>query len=169
MSLILVFRPHQSPAWAAAFPNKQAVVDAFTNDEFAVPLIGAPCNGSDWEQLRAMPTVDEKFSLATEIIGHDLNSLAVLESADEVFRYINEREYYGQHNKGIGSVWRQACELGWVPEYRIAEVEADGSLADVDNFFAQNDAAAVAKFRESYDSPDFCLLDPKGGLIPVDA
>jgi hypothetical protein len=118
MPLILVFRPHQSPAWAVSCRDKQDVVNDFLNDRFDVAALNAPCDDEAFDRIEAAADVDEKFSIACEIIGHDLNSLAVLESADEVFRYINERDYAGQHNKGLNAVTECARELGWRADRR---------------------------------------------------
>lgn len=112
MSFILVFRPHQRPAWAATYNEEDDLVSAFQRGAFATSC-HAPCTA---EEIDAMDgkTPDEQYAIAFESVGHDLNCLTRLDNPDEVERYLNERDYCGHHNKGCSAVAVEARELGWI-------------------------------------------------------
>ena len=118
MSLILVFRPHQSPAWAVSCRDKQDVVNDFLDDRFDVAALNAPCDDEAFDRIKATADIDRQCEIAAEVIGHDLHSLTQLETAEECARYIAERDYAGQHNKGLNAVTECARELGWIVDRR---------------------------------------------------
>jgi hypothetical protein len=105
-SFILVFRHHQLPADAVAYQSEQEFTTAYDNGQF-----DKSCACSSW-QRDENATYDE----AIDDAGHDLHQLTRLDSAGEVHRYVDDRGYCGQHNKGISSVISAAKELGWWPE-----------------------------------------------------
>ena len=109
---ILVFRPHQRPAWATHYDCESDFVDAFLNDNFARSC-NAECTGDDLDALSACETDDDKYQVAFERVGHDLSALTRLDSAEEVGRYFIENDYCGRHNKGHEAVEREAREIGW--------------------------------------------------------
>lgn len=103
---ILVFRPHQRPAWAEAFDHEQEFVDDFLQGCYEKNCFAS---GEEYDER---PTYDE----VVEEVSHDLSSLTRLDSADEVRRYVDERDYCGQHNKGLDTVHACAVELGWAED-----------------------------------------------------
>jgi hypothetical protein len=109
---ILVFRPHQRPAWAAAYDTESDVVCALRNDLFARSC-NADCDGDTLDALSAAESAEERYRIAIERIGHDLYGLTRLDDQDEAERYCSERDYCGHHNKGIRSVVGVCREIGW--------------------------------------------------------
>ena len=123
MPLILVFRPHRSPAWAATFADKQELVDDFLNDMFDSAGLNAACDQATFDRIMATADSARRCELALEVIGHDLHSLTTLETVGECVRYLAERDYAGQHNKGLNAVTACARELGWLEEWSNQELQ----------------------------------------------
>ena len=167
MPLIIVFRPHQSPAWAASFADKRELVEDFLDDQFDVHGLNAACDQGTFDRIKATADIDRQCEIATEVIGHDLHSLTQLETAEECARYIAERDYAGSHNKGLNAVTACARELGWIaePEYRIAFAKADGSWDVVETFRAADNDAANEFAEDNYDDQEWYVLDASGRNI----
>jgi hypothetical protein len=100
---ILVFRPHQRPAWARYFESEDEFITDWSNGYFDK---SCNCNGEF-----PPDDVEQDYDSAHADVGHDLHSLTRLDSAEEVHNYINN---YRGHNKGARSVIDQASYLGWV-------------------------------------------------------
>lgn len=100
---ILVFRPHQRPAWADWFRDEQDVIDSLLNRYYATR-----CN-AEWSEDR-QPSYDE----AIEELEHDLHGITRLNSADELRRYVSDRDWHGPHNKGVDAAVRAGRSLGWI-------------------------------------------------------
>lgn len=106
-SFIIVFRPHQRPAWAQTFESEEQFVDCWVNGIF-----DKSCFANNNIEVSDQPNYDD----AVADVGHDLNSLTRLDSAEEVNRYLNEVGYCGAHNKGYTAVTDCARELRWLDE-----------------------------------------------------
>lgn len=100
-AFILVFRPHQRPAWADAFDCDQEFVDAWVNGEYDRSC-SANNNLEDPEQ-------EANYENAITDCGHDLHNVTRLDSELEVKDYLASR----QHNMGISSVIKASKRLGW--------------------------------------------------------
>lgn len=109
---ILVFRPHQRPAWAESYRCESEVVHALMNGSFSRSC-SADCDGETLGELEAADSAEERYRIAFDRIAHDLSSLTRLDDADEAERYVSERDYCGHHNKGIGAVSAVCREIGW--------------------------------------------------------
>jgi hypothetical protein len=105
---ILVFRPHQRPAWAQSFRNNEEFIEAWRNGDFDQSCL-TNCDLSEEDQE---PTYNNAYS----DVGHDLALLTRLHSADEARKYLMHSNFGNRHNKGIGAVLKVAVELGWVHE-----------------------------------------------------
>lgn len=114
MSFMLVFRPHQRPAWAAAYNEDDDFVSAFQRGAFASSC-HAPCTGEDDDEM-AGKTPEQQYAIAFARVSHDLNCLTRLDDRDEVERYLTERDYCGHHNKGYSAVEAEARDLGWIDD-----------------------------------------------------
>lgn len=112
---ILVFRPHQRPAWAASYSEEDEFVSAFKRGAFASSC-HAPCTPEEEDALYDA-TWEDEYRIAFDAVSHDLYCLTRLDSPEEVERYLNERDYCGHHNKGYTPVENQARELGWIHEH----------------------------------------------------
>lgn len=123
---LLVFRPHQRPAWCHSYDSEDEFIISLQRDNFA-----RNCHADyDVETRDAMASAtsdDERYRVAFERVGHDLNSLTRLDSADEVTRYLCERDYCGHHNKGYAAVESAAREIGWMDDDSDAAGENDSS------------------------------------------
>jgi len=115
---LLVFRPHQWPAWASHWENEAEFIDAYLNGAFS-----RSCNADpDGEMLDRLDRLDqcqaddERYALVFGHVGHDLHALTRLDSPEEVERYLCERDYCGHHNKAYGQVASAARDIGWIAE-----------------------------------------------------
>lgn len=109
---ILVFRPHQRAAWAVSYDTEHDFIAQFLNDACATS-----CHAdADLETRESLDGKehDERYQIVFARVGHDLNSLTRLDDADEVERYLTERDYSGAHNKGYSAVERVARDIGWI-------------------------------------------------------
>jgi hypothetical protein len=97
---IIVFRPHQMPATAFIFQSEADFLQSHQN-------YGKPSD--EFESIES-PTYDD----AIEDAGRDLSNLTRLDSAEEVQKYLSDRNYCGHHNKGLGVVRKCAEQLGWI-------------------------------------------------------
>jgi hypothetical protein len=122
MAFILVFRPHQRPAWADIFDSEFELASCWCNGEFARSCF-APGPGPESEESFASAIDRATYEAAIEQIGHDLSNLTRLDSAEEVARYCAEDGYMGGHNKGLPAVMEEARRLGWVEEEEEEEDE----------------------------------------------
>ncbi len=96
--LVLVFHPHQRPGWADLFNDRNSLIHAWQNGAYQRFCFIGPEQYDD-------PTFDDAIS----DLSHDLNSLTVLDSAEEFESYMAARH----HNPAFASV-REAAELaGW--------------------------------------------------------
>jgi hypothetical protein len=100
---ILVFRPHQRPAWARYFESEDEFVSDWAEGVYDR---SCSCNNNLSEEDREL-TYDNAFA----DVAHDLSSLTRLDSAEEANDYINN---YRGHNKGTHSVIEAASRLGWL-------------------------------------------------------
>ncbi len=100
---ILVFRPHQRPAWARYFESEDEFVEDWSNGCFDK---SCNCNGE-------FPPDDVKqdYESAHADVAHDLYCLTRLDSAEDVYEYLCN---YRGHNMGTHSVMEAASCLGWV-------------------------------------------------------
>jgi len=135
---ILVFRPHQRPAWADSFDSESQLIDAWANGEFeracfakpsseTIPCAACDGEGCDACDGNGCTWIDEEMTIdnALASLGHDLHGLTRLDSAEEVDRYLREPDYCGRHNRGEGAVRRAAKTLGWLPPSETAKDEGD--------------------------------------------
>ena len=100
---ILVFRPHQRPAWAYAYESEDEFVADWSDGYFDR---SCNCNG-EFPPDDTERTYDNAFA----DVAHDLSSLTRIDSAEEANDYINN---YRGHNKGTHSVIEAASRLGWL-------------------------------------------------------
>jgi hypothetical protein len=100
---ILVFRPHQRPAWAYAYESEDEFVADWSDGYFDR---SCNCNG-EFPPDDTERTYDNAFA----DVAHDLSSLTRIDSAEETNDYINN---YRGHNKGTYSVIEAASRLGWL-------------------------------------------------------
>jgi hypothetical protein len=120
---ILVFRPHQRPAWAQSFKSNEEFIKAWRNGDF-----DQSCSTNrDLSKEDQEPTYNNAYS----DVGHDLALLTRLHSADEARKYLMHSNLLGRHNKGIGSVLKVAVELGWVPEDWMESFETISKHVDL--------------------------------------
>jgi hypothetical protein len=102
---ILVFRPHQRPAWAYGYHSENAFVSDWANGVYDR---SCSCNNDLSEEEQEL-TYDNAFTDA----AHDLHCLTRLDSAEEFMNYVqNDRG----HNKGVNSVIKEARRLGWIAD-----------------------------------------------------
>jgi hypothetical protein len=102
---ILVFRPHQGPAWAYGYHSEDAFVSDWANGAYDRLC---SCNNDLSEEEQEL-TYDNAFADA----AHDLHCLTRLDSAEEFVNYV---ENYKGHNKGTNSVIEVAKQLGWITD-----------------------------------------------------
>jgi hypothetical protein len=102
---ILVFRPHQRPAWACGYHSEDAFVSDWANGAYDRLC---SCNNDLSEEEQEL-TYDNAFADA----AHDLHCLTRLDSAEEFVNYV---ENYKGHNKGTNSVIEVAKQLGWITD-----------------------------------------------------
>ena len=102
---IIIEHPHQTPAKAYA---------VYTLEE----LLTIACN--DYEQSDGSETEPTDAETAIAYLGHDLNGITVLESAEEAKAYLERCESTDQrtrgHNPGMSVTRKVAVELGWIAE-----------------------------------------------------
>lgn len=120
---LLVFRPHQRPAWCYCYNDEDEFVNSFQRDHFARNC-NADCDGETMDAMAAATSDEARYEIVFERVAHDLNCLTRLDSADEVTRYLCERDYCGHHNKGYASVETAAREIGWLTD-DVEDDEAD--------------------------------------------
>lgn len=105
---ILVFRPHQTPAWAIVFQSDREFIESWKNGDFDRRCF----TNSDLSEKQEIPTYEN----ATLDVGHDLHNLTRLDSAEQVERYLFDPEMYGRHNRGSDKVAKAAIDLGWIQD-----------------------------------------------------
>jgi hypothetical protein len=103
-SFILVFRPHQRPAWAESFESDDEFVRGWQNG-FYDRSCSANYDLTDQEQ-------EPTYENAIRDCGHDLHCITRLDSSEEVEAYLESR----QHNMARTDVSKEAKRLGWMIE-----------------------------------------------------
>ena len=120
---ILVFRPHQRPAWAVSYETEHDFIAQFLNDAFATSCHadadGETCDALDGKEH------DERYVIVFDRVAHDLSALTRLDHADEVEKYLKVRDYCGHHNKGEGAVDRAAREIGFIATDEDDDLDPD--------------------------------------------
>ena len=102
--IVVVFRPHQLPAWAEVHASREQLIDAWVDGHY-----NAKCSAN--ADAYESPSWDD----CLESLGEDLHALTVLESREEYEQYMRAPE----HNAGIAAVRAAAIEAGWVSTRRI--------------------------------------------------
>jgi hypothetical protein len=114
--LILVFRPHQRPAWADYFSSREAVVGSWINGEYDRQVFAnfehymTETYGEDTPEK---PWPKPSFDDAVSDLQHDLNCLTILETPQEAIDYIAGKNG-SRHNRGTGAVETEAACAGWI-------------------------------------------------------
>jgi len=111
---VIVFRPHQRPAWAETFDSEEGFVDSFKGDSFKLRC-NAEYTGEDADEMEGM-NESQQFAYVFDRVAHDLYALTRLDDADEVERYLCQKDYCGHHNKACCVVESEARAIGWIVE-----------------------------------------------------
>lgn len=99
---IVVFRPHQRPAWAEAYNSEDVFIRQWQNGSFDRSCF---CNNNLSEEA-SRPT----FENAWDDAGHDLHAITRLDSVAEVRAYLKNPG----HNPALSDVRQAAADLGWL-------------------------------------------------------
>ena len=104
---ILVFRPHQTPAFALSFENEAEFIEHWKNGSFDRKL--HTNNNLSEEQS------EPNYINALTDVGHDLYSITRLDSVEQVKHYIHDNPpSYDRHNRGTHAVKVCATKFGWL-------------------------------------------------------
>jgi len=104
-AFILVFRPHQMPAWAEHFYGENDFIRSWANGYYDR---SCAANNDLTEEEREMT-----YENAYRDCKHDLHCITRLDSPEEVEAYLESR----QHNMAIDDVVKAAKRLDWVDDF----------------------------------------------------
>jgi len=85
---VIVFRPHQRPAWAETFDSEEEFVDRFKANSFK--WCNAEYTGKDADEMEGM-NESQQFAYVFDRVAHVVNALTRLDDADDVERYQCQR------------------------------------------------------------------------------
>jgi len=115
-AFILVFRPHQTSAWAESFESDDEFIRSWRNGYY-----DRSCSANyDLTDEEQEPTYEN----AIRDCQHDLHCITRLDSPAEFAQYVESQ----QHNMAVSDVFKEAKRLVWIREFPFATDSESGEL-----------------------------------------